>query len=305
MPGTVDHIAALPQSQGLQGQVPPTHRRKSTSDSVPARLITMPHSHYVEKARWALDRTGLPYREEPHIPLVHRRATRRLGGGSVPVLVHGSFCLTDSTSIMQHADAACGGGVLYPRNPAERRAVDALVRRFDDELGPHARRWAYAQLLGQPALLRPMVSRGVPPLERWLLPLVMPVFVHIVRRAFRITPESAARSLDRVHTLFGEVSALLADGRRFLTGSQFTAADLTFAALASPVLLPHGTRAPYPVPDAVPAAMRTEVLRLRGTPGGRFALRMFTEERESSRAAPPSAQPELASTRAPHGSVGL
>jgi glutathione S-transferase len=282
MPGTVDHIEALSSTQGPWDQVPPVHRHQPTSDMVRARLITMPHSHYVEKARWALDRTGLPYREEPHIPLLHRRATGRHGGGSVPVLVHGSICLTDSTSIMEHADGACGGGVLYPRDPAGRQAVDALVRRFDDELGPHARRWAYAQLLGQPALLRPMVSRGVPRLERWLLPLVMPVFMRIVQRAFRITPASAARSLDRVHTLFGEVGALLADGRRFLTCSQFTAADLTFAALASPVLLPHGTRAPYPAPEAVPAAMRTEVLRLRDTPGGRFALRMFTEERASS-----------------------
>lgn len=172
--------------------------------------------------------------------------------------------------------------MLYPRDPAGRQVVDALVRRFDDELGPHARRWAYAQFLGQSALLRPMVSRGVQRLERWLLPLVMPVFMLIVQRAFRITPASAARSLNRVHTLFDEVGALLADDRHFLTGNQFTAADLTFAALASPVLLPPGTRAPYPAPDDVPAAMRTEVLRLRDTPGGRFALRMFAEERGSS-----------------------
>jgi len=281
MTESVDHIEAPSSTPGPGDPVSTALQHQPASDIVRARLITMPHSHYVEKARWALDRTGLPYREEPHIPLLHRRATGRHGGGSVPVLVHGSLCLTDSTSILQHADGACGGGVLYPRDPAGRQAVDALVRRFDDELGPHARRWAYAQFLGRSELLRPMVSRGVPRLERWLLPLVMPVFMRLVQRAFRITPASATRSLDRVQTLFDEVGALLADGRRFLTGSQFTAADLTFAALASPVLLPPGTRAPYPAPDAVPAAMRTEVLRLRDTPAGRFALRMFAEERGS------------------------
>lgn len=244
-----------------------------------ARLITMPHSHYVEKARWALDRTGLPYREEPHIPLLHRWATGRHGGGSVPVLVHEGGSITDSTPIMRHADAACGGDVLYPRDPVARQAVDDLVRRFDDELGPHARRWAYSHLLGVPALLLPMVSRGVPRLERWLLPLVMPVFLRVVPRAFRITPASTARSLERLHLLFAEVSAQLADGRPFLTGERFTAADLTFAALASPVLLPPGTRAPYPTPEEVPVAMRDEVLRLRDTPAGRFALRLFMDER--------------------------
>jgi glutathione S-transferase len=44
-------------------------------------LITIPHSHYSEKARWALDRLELPYREEVHIPLLHRLATIRNGGG--------------------------------------------------------------------------------------------------------------------------------------------------------------------------------------------------------------------------------
>ena len=244
-----------------------------------ARLITMPHSHYVEKARWALDRTGVAYREEPHIPLLHRWATGRHGGGSVPVLVHAGGSITDSTPIMQFADEACGGAVLYPREPAARQAVDGLVRRFDDELGPHARRWAYAQLLGTPHLLRPMVSRGVPRLERWMLPLVMPVFMRLVPRAFRITPGSSERSLERVLLLFGEVAALLADGRRFMTGERFTAADLTFAALSSPVLLPEGSRTPYPTPEAVPPVMRADVLRLRDTPAGRFALRLFAEER--------------------------
>lgn len=282
MTESVDHTEAQSATLVPVDPVLPAPHDRPASDILMARLITMPHSHYVEKARWALDRTGLPYREEPHIPLLHRLATGRHGGGSVPVLVHGSHCLTDSTAILQHADGVCGGGVLYPRDPAKRQTVDALVRRFDDELGPHARRWAYAQFLGRSALLRPMVSRGVSRLERGLLPLVMPVFMRLVPRAFSITPASTARSLDRVHGLFNEVGAWLADGRPFITGSRFTAADLTFAALASPVLLPPGTGAPYPGPEAVPAAMRTEVLRLRATPAGRFALRMFAEERRSS-----------------------
>ena len=33
-----------------------------------AILITIPLSHYCEKARWALDRVALSYREEPHAP---------------------------------------------------------------------------------------------------------------------------------------------------------------------------------------------------------------------------------------------
>lgn len=247
--------------------------------AAPAVLVTMPHSHYAEKARWALDWLALPYREERHVPLLHRLATTRRGGGSVPLLLHGDARLTDSTDILRHADAACGGDRLLPADAAQRREVIALEERFDAGLGVHTRRWAYAQLLPDRAGLRRMMSHRVPRLEAALLGLLMPAIVPLVRRAFRITPESAERSRQRVRDEFAAVDALLADGRRYLVGGRFSAADLTFAALASPVLLPPQCGAPYPALDAAPAAMRDEVGHLRATAAGRFALRLYAEER--------------------------
>ena len=41
------------------------------------RLVTIPISHYCEKARWALDRAGLDYREERHVQGIHRFVSRR------------------------------------------------------------------------------------------------------------------------------------------------------------------------------------------------------------------------------------
>jgi len=249
------------------------------SHTAPAIFITIPLSHYCEKARWALDRCALAYREEPHAPLLHRFATQRNGGGTVPVLVHGSSRLFTSTDILVHADSICGGDMLYPRDPTLRREVAALVERFDAELGPHTRRWAYAQLLPQTALLRSVWSRQVPRFEASLLPVITPLARRLVRSAYRITPENAQRSLERLRGVFCQVDECLRDGRRFLVGERFTAADLTFAALAAPVLFPVECRAVHPPLDAVPAAMREEVSRLRGTDAGRYALRMFSEER--------------------------
>lgn len=244
-----------------------------------AVLITMPHSHYAEKARWALDWLALPYREERHVPLLHRVATVRRGGGSVPLLLHGGARMTDSTDILRHADAACGGDRLLPADPAQRAEVLELEERFDSVLGVHTRRWAYAQLLPDRAGLRRMMSHGVPRHEAALLGLLMPAIVPLVRRAFRITPDSAERSRQRVREEFAAVDARLADGRRFLVGGRFSAADLTFAALASPVLLPPQCGAPYPALEVAPASMRDEVQCLRATAAGRFALRLYAEER--------------------------
>lgn len=257
----------------------------ASSKPAPAILITMPHSHYSEKARWALDRVELPYREEPHVPLLHRLSTTPNGGGSVPVLVHGPIRFTDSTEIVVHADAVAGGDKLYPRDATLRREVEALEERFDEELGPHARRWAYAQLLPEPGLLRPMMSRGVPWHEASLLPVMMPRVLKLIRTGFKITPESAQRSIERVRGIFREVDEHIRDGRRFLVGERFTAADLTFASLASPLLFPAECRAAYPALDVVPAAMRDEITRLRDTEAGRFALRLYSQERGCTRVA--------------------
>jgi glutathione S-transferase len=244
-----------------------------------ARLITIPLSHYCEKARWGLDRVVLPYREEPHVPLLHRFVTARNDGGTVPMLVHGDTRLVDSTEILVHADADRGGGLLYPRDPELRREVDALEERFDTELGPHTRRWAYAHLLQESGLLRQLWSHGAPRLEASLLPVLVPIARGLVRMGYRISPESGQRSLERVRGVFRDVDQRLYDGRRFLVGERFTAADLTFAALAAPVLFPEGCRAAAPALDAVPDKMREDILIMRNSEAGRFAMRLFLQER--------------------------
>ena len=249
------------------------------SNTASAILITIPLSHYCEKARWGLDWVGLPYREEPHAPLLHRLATKRNDGGTVPVLAHGSSRFIDSTDILVHADAVRGGELLYPRDAAQRREVDAFEELFDTELGPHTRRWVYAQLLPHANLLRSLWSSGVPRFEASLIPLITPLVRTLVRAAYKITPESAQRSLKRVHGIFLQVDERLSTGRRFLVGDRFSAADLTFAALAAPVLLPVECRAVQPALDAVPVALREEVMRLRDTDAGRFALRLFSQQR--------------------------
>jgi glutathione S-transferase len=244
-----------------------------------AVLITIPLSHYCEKARWALDRVVLPYREEPHAPLLHLLATRRNEGGSVPVLLHGTRRFIDSTDILVHADEVGGGNLLYPRDAARREVVVELEERFDTQLGPNTRRWAYQHLLPQTKLLRSLWSQQTPPLEARLVPAITPLVRRLVRSAYKISPDSAQRSLDRVRQVFGEVDRSLSDGRRFLTGGRFTAADLTFAALAAPVLFPAECRAVLPALEAAPMPMREEVSRFRRTVAGRFALRLFSEER--------------------------
>jgi len=242
-----------------------------------ARLVTLALSHYAEKARWALDRAGVRYVEERHVPLFHRVYTRRAGGTTVPLLVADGRVYRESTDIVAYADAQ--SRTLLPVDAAGRSEAIETMRWLDRELGPHARRWAYSHLLAEPRLLARCFGRGAPALERALAPIAVRIAVPLIRRGFRVTPANAARSLERVAAVFRSVEERLADGREWLVGDSFGAADLTFAALAAPMLLPEAFGGEIPSLAEVPAAMRVTVEQFRARPAGRFALAAYREHR--------------------------
>ena len=59
------------------------------TDSPTHRLVTLPLSHFVLKARWALERYGIEYVEEGHAPGFHAPAVISLTNSTstTPVLV--------------------------------------------------------------------------------------------------------------------------------------------------------------------------------------------------------------------------
>jgi len=245
------------------------------------RLITIPPSHYCEKARWALDYLGVPYREEGHPPLLHRWAVARAGGHrTTPVLVAGDTVLSDSTDILQYLDTTyVDGWRPYPRDSQLRVQAEEMEELFDTHLGPHTRRIAYYHLLQHKDLFLESVLPGVGRGESFVFRALRPAVCSLMRRGMRITPESADRSLERVRTVFATVDELIGSGRTFLVGDRFSAADLTFAALAAPVLLPRNYPSPLPSLDQVPAEMLAQIEEFRTTPAGMFAMRIYRDHR--------------------------
>lgn len=242
-----------------------------------ARLITIPFSHYCEKARWALERCNVKYEEDGHLPLFHYLANRRAGASrTVPVVVDGDHLITDSSDIVAWADAR-KPGTLIPTGEKRTFAL-GLEDQFDRQLGPATRRWAYFHLLPRTDLDH-VITRGVPPWQVLALKITRPLAVGLLKRGLRIDAAGAERSRQKIDETFADVALRIADGRRYLTGERFTIADLTFAALASPILLPREHPFGLPQPEEFPAAAREQLLAWRASPAGAFGLRLYAEHR--------------------------
>lgn len=243
------------------------------------RLITIPFSHYSEKSRWMLDHIGASYAEDARLPMAHLLATIPLGGRTVPLLVDGPRVLADSTDILLYLDRLAPGRLL-PLDPAGRAAALDIEEFCDRHIGTASRAWVYSETLVKPWSLGKNLGRTQPPLRRAALPLVMTLAGPVIARSYRVKPGHPDKWIARLNDAFGEISKrLAASGGSFLVGDQLTAADISFAALAAPALMPDEHPVMKPDPATISPGM-SEVLRsLRQTPAGQHALRMYREFR--------------------------
>src|ERR1700680_2544043 len=184
------------------------------------RLVTIPISHYCEKARWALERVRLPYREERHIQGVHRFAARRAGGGStVPVLVTPDGAIGESSEILAWIDERTPPeNRLFPSEPGARSEVERLCRRLDERLGPAGRRLMYIHMLAERELMLRFNNAGVPAWENREIRYGWPLMLRFARRALDITPGIEAEDEKAVFGELDFVAELLRDGRPHLCG---------------------------------------------------------------------------------------
>jgi glutathione S-transferase len=254
------------------------------------RLITIPISHYCEKARWALERAGIPYREERHVQGIHQIVARRAGAGAtVPVLVTPDGVLGDSADILAWVDERTQPARgLFPEKHDERRGVEELCRRFDEELGPRGRRLMYFHMLAQRNVSLEFNNAGVPPWEDRALRWGWPLARGFINRALGVRPGVEVEDEAAVWRELDFVAQLRDDGRPYLCGERFTAADLTFAALAAPMVVPPTYAIALPQPDVLPADMAALVRRAREHPAGAYALSLFDEQRRDARAGSPA-----------------
>ena len=219
----------------------------------------------------------MPYREERHLQAIHWAHVWRAG----PRLDRAGARDAQGPAARVGRHRALGRrpratSRLY-RNPQ----AAALEARFDARARPDGRRWMYHRMLERPDLMREYGAPGVPRWERAGLPVMLPLVRRLIAR--RTDADDDARRPSRA-TACGRCSTRsatrLSDGRPLpRAATRFSAADLAFAALAAAVLVPPRYGVPLPPLDELPEPFADEVRAMREHPAGRFALRLYDQER--------------------------
>jgi glutathione S-transferase len=247
--------------------------------SIP-RLITIAISHYCEKVRWALDWLDISYVEESHAPPFHRIYTRRYGGKTMPILVTKDGNFTDSTDILHYLDTmASSERRLYPNDPRLLQEVEELEKLFSTKLAVATRCWGYFQALKNPLQLPIVWGKKAPLIEKIGCAIAFPYTLNLVRQKYQVSSEEATSSLQIIREIFESIDRRLATGRQYLVRDRFTAADLSFASLASPVLRPGNHPFYSSEIEKIDRQVAEVIQELRETTAGKFALRLYKEER--------------------------
>lgn len=245
---------------------------------MPNVLVTIPFSHFCEKARWALDLTRTPYVERRLVPPLHLLGTIPRGGRTTPLLVtEDGKRLTDSTDILRWLDDR-SPGALYPRDADARREVEAIEDQLDEVVGPAVRRLAYhAFFQSDIDVLTPIFRESSRGWQRSAAPVLARVAKPVIRKAMNVNAAGAARSQAALEPALDALDRRL-EGREYLVGESFTAADLTLAALLAPFVWPEqhpvsgGLRLGVPELDAKRDRYRTR-------PSGRHAMKVYAAHR--------------------------
>ena len=255
-------------------------------------LITIPFSHYNEKARWALQRFCVSFRERPYMPVLHFApvmiATHfgRYGKSdsastrfSTPLLItEDGERLCDSSEIVRwvcdrYADADT---TLIPNDECL-----AIERELGESLGPHTRRVAYGLNFGDRRVGAELARRLVGPTQAFVWRMLQRPLVASIYKALEIDPERVERSIDVVRSVFAELGDRIG-AREYLVCDRFTVADMAFATMAAPAIMPtqaEGYGGDLPELDELPPRAAEFARELRATTAGRYALRIFAKER--------------------------
>ncbi|MFN5609988.1 MAG: glutathione S-transferase family protein [Pseudanabaena sp.] len=198
-------------------------------------LLQFSTSHYCRKARLALGYKQIAYQVENLTPGLHILRVKPLSGSyTVPVLLpqqkNCPAVVGDSTKIIQFLESYQPDPPLYLEDAIQQKEALRLEDHFDEFVGT-ASRFVYYQF-------RANEGKKIDP------SLISQAVITIVRFQYGINANSAKIAAQKIADAIAILSEFWQDGH--WVGGRFSVADLTAAALLSPLGLIPTYRRNYP-----------------------------------------------------------
>jgi len=199
-------------------------------------LLQFSTSHYCRKARLALGYKGLAYTIENLTPGLHALKLKPLTQcATVPVLIDernpSAIAIADSSHIFTYLEQLAPHPALFPEDRDDHDRALQLEDWLDESIGT-ATRFVYYQY-------RATDGKAIDPSFMSL------AVIAIVRRQYGINEATAKRAAHRLDLALPWIERTWT-AHSFLVGNSLTVADLTAAALLSPLALLPTYRQTYP-----------------------------------------------------------
>lgn len=241
------------------------------------RLHQFRLSNFNEKARWALAFKGIDLPRIDYLPGPHSAQIRKIAPLShTPVLEWDGAYVQGSAEVIDFLEKAYPEPALYPVGAADRKEALSLQARFDDHVGPEARRAYFLDTMNDAPYMAKVFAGDKPWLVRKgygaMLPLVRP----LMRSAMDLTLDRQPGALKATEDALDFVAERSRE-TGYLVGTRFSVADLTAAALLSiTTILDHpDMKRPQPMSKTAKGWMD----RWMGHPGTAWIRKIYSMHR--------------------------
>jgi glutathione S-transferase len=189
-------------------------------------LLQFSTSHYCRKARLALGYKGLDYQVENLTPGLHALQLKPLTGcTTVPVLCPElpgeAESVADSSQIFRFLERIHPDRPLFPDDPDQKLQAEWLEDWLDESIGTATRFVYYDYRAGEGKAIDPSFTSQL--------------VIQVVRRQYGINATTVALARERLNLAFRVLSPW--QDQDYLCGDRLSNADITAAALLSPLAL--------------------------------------------------------------------
>jgi glutathione S-transferase len=249
-------------------------------------LYTFWISHFSEKARFSLDYEGVSFEERALLPGPHALTIRKFSPKQkVPVLVHDGEVIQGSGAIIDAIPRLFGASRLQPwlagsadGGTQQSRTVE-LEALADSALGRAIQAYGYDALLENKRTVIDAWSYRGPFWGKAFYALAFPSIERVLRKNYCRGPAYVQESREKFLRALDEFDRILAN-QPYLLGDELTRADITVAALLSPLV-----RSPEYVMSWLryPPALEEFVQAQAQRPTWSFVARMYREHRNGAK----------------------